>query len=147
MRMIAALGFVVLAAAPSGSEDVGIRLQVTNLLDAARPMETVEVKADALAGNAGAKDLSGLTVTDGRTGHEVLSQAVDEDGDGTYDRLVFQSDFAPGETKEFRLERAAPRKPGSGEYRVYGRFVRERHDDFAWENDEVAFSPGLSHSG
>ena len=138
-RMIAALGFVVLAAALSGSDEVGIRLRVTNPLDAARPMETVEVTTAALAGSAGAKDLSGLAVTDARTGHEVLSQAVDEDGDGTYDRLVFQSDFAPGEAKEFRLERAAPRKPGFGDYRVYGRFVRERHDDFAWENDEVAF--------
>jgi len=37
-RMIAALGFVVLAAAPSGSEDAGLRLRVTNPLDAARPL-------------------------------------------------------------------------------------------------------------
>ena len=139
MRMIAALGFVLLAATPSGSDGVGIRLRVTNPLDAARPMETVEVNAGALAGSVGAKDLSSLTVTDGRTGHEVLSQAVDEDGDGIFDRLVFQSDFAPGEAREFHLERAVPRKPGFGDYRVYGRFVRERHDDFAWENDKVAF--------
>jgi unsaturated rhamnogalacturonyl hydrolase len=139
MRMTAALGFVVLAVAPSGAQEVGLRLRVTNPLDTARPMETVEVTGAALQGRAEATDLSGLTVTDARTGHEVLSQAVDEDGDGAYDRLVFQSDFAPGETRDFRLERAAPRKPGFGEYRVYGRFVRERHDDFAWENDEVAF--------
>jgi hypothetical protein len=137
--MIAALCFAVLGAPLASSEGVGIRLRVTNPLDAARPTETVEVAAAALAGSAAPKDLSGLTVTDARTGHEVLSQAVDEDGDGTPDRLVFQSDFAPGETREFNLARALPRKPGLGDYRVYGRFVRERHDDFAWENDEVAF--------
>ena len=138
-RMIAALCFAVLGAPLASGEGVGIRLRVTNALDAARPTETVEVAAAALAGSATPKDLSGLAVTDARTGHEVLSQAVDEDGDGTPDRLVFQSDFAPGETREFHLARAIPRKPGLGDYRVYGRFVRERHDDFAWENDEVAF--------
>ena len=35
---------------PSGSDEVGIRLRVTNPLDAARPMETVEVAAAALGG-------------------------------------------------------------------------------------------------
>ncbi len=38
-----------------------------------------------------------------------------------------------------RLGRGEPRKPRLADYRVYGRFVRERHDDFAWENDRVAF--------
>ena len=64
---------------------------------------------------------------------------MDEDGDGTFDRLVFQSDFAPREAREFRLELGEARKPRLADYRVYGRFVRERHDDFAWENDRVAF--------
>jgi hypothetical protein len=139
MRLTAAVGVSVLCAATASGEGVAIRLRVTNPTDAARPMETVEVTALSLAGRAEAADLSGLTVTDGKTGHEVLSQAVDEDGDGALDRLVFQSDFGPGEAKEFRLTRATPRKPGFGDYRVYGRFVRERHDDFAWENDKVAF--------
>jgi hypothetical protein len=64
---------------------------------------------------------------------------VDEDGDGIIDRIVFQADFAPGETREFTIARGEPRKPPFADYRVYGRFVRERHDDFAWENDRVAF--------
>ncbi len=139
MRMIAVVGFVAIAATPAGSSELGLRLRVTNPTDAVRPMEMVEVKAADLLGIAAPEKLAGLRVTDARTGREVLSQAVDEDGDGKLDRLVFQADFAPGEAKEFRLEPAAPRKPGFGEYRVYGRFVRERHDDFAWENDEVAF--------
>jgi pectinesterase len=139
MRLTAAVGFTVLCAATASGEGIGIRLRVTNTLDAARPLETVEVAAVALVGRVAAGELSRLAVNDGRTGHEVLSQAVDEDGDGTFDRLVFQADFAPGETREFRLERAEPEKPGIGDYRVYGRFVRERHDDFAWENDRVAF--------
>jgi pectinesterase len=139
MRMIAAVCFAVLGAAVASGEGVGLRLRVTNPTDAARRMETVEVTAAALAGKVAAGELSRVAVTDGRTGHEILSQAVDEDGNGSFDRLVFQSDFAPGETREYRLERAEPRKPRLADYRVYGRFVRERHDDFAWENDRVAF--------
>jgi hypothetical protein len=138
MRLTTAL-FLVAVAASADAEGPGIRLRVTNPLDAARPAETVEVTAAALAGLAGPADLAGLALVDVRSAREVLSQAVDEDGDGAFDRLVFQADLAAGETREFRVERAEPRKPRSGEYRVYGRFVRERHDDFAWENDRVAF--------
>jgi hypothetical protein len=131
--------FALLAAGAAGSEGAGLRVRVTNPLDAARAAETVEVTAAALAGAVDRADLGRLAVVDDRGGHEVLSQAVDEDGDGALDRIVFQADFAPGETREFRLERAEPRKPAAAEYRVYGRFVQERQDDFAWENDRVAF--------
>ncbi|HYN03181.1 MAG TPA: DUF4861 family protein [Vicinamibacteria bacterium] len=139
MRLIAAVCFAILGAAVSSGEGIGFRVRATNPTDAPRPMETVEVAAAALAGNVAAADLRRVVVTDGRTGRELLSQAVDEDGNGTLDRLVFQSDFAPGESREFLLSRGEPRRPRLEDYRVYGRFVRERHDDFAWENDEVAF--------
>jgi hypothetical protein len=139
MRTIAAVGLAVLCAATASSEGTGLRLRVTNPLDAARPMETVEVTAAAVAGTYRAEDVPRLVVTDAKTGREVLAQAVDDTGDGTFDRLVFQSDFAPGEAREFLLSRGEARKPRMADYRVYGRFVRERHDDFAWENDRVAF--------
>jgi unsaturated rhamnogalacturonyl hydrolase len=139
MRTAAAVTLALLPAALASGQEASVRLRVRNALDAVRPSETVEVAASALAGRVEAADLSRLAVTDGRSGHEVLSQAVDEDGDGASDRLVFQADFAPGEAREFRLERAETRKAGREDYRVYGRFVRERQDDFAWENDRVAF--------
>ncbi len=139
MRTIAAVTLVLLPATLASGQDASLRLRVRNALDTARPSQTVEVTAAALAGRVGAADLARLTVTDARTGHEVLAQAVDENGDDTFDRLVFQADFAPGETREFVLSRAEPRKPHREDYRVYARFVRERHDDFAWENDRVAF--------
>ena len=44
-----------------------------------------------------------------------------------------------GRRREFALSPAEPSKPRREDYRVYARFVRERHDDFAWENDRVAF--------
>jgi hypothetical protein len=140
MRLIAAtLGVALFTATSTSGEPSGVRIRVVNPLDVARRAETVEVAASALAPLAKAADLPGLAVVDARSGREILGQAVDEDGDGAFDRLVFQADFAPAEAREFRLERAQPRKPRLSDYRVYGRFVRERHDDFAWENDRVAF--------
>jgi unsaturated rhamnogalacturonyl hydrolase len=139
MRTLAAVALAVLPAVLSSGEDAPVRLRVRNALDAARPAETVEVATVALVGRVQAADLSRLAVTDSRTGHEILAQAVDENGDSTFDRLVFQADFAPGEAREFVLPRAAPRKAPREDYRVYARFVRERQDDFAWENDQVAF--------
>jgi hypothetical protein len=139
MRTVGALTLVLLPAALARGQDAPVRLRVSNALDAARPSETVEVAASALAGRVAAKDLPRLAVTDARRGRETLAQPVDENGDDVFDRLVFQADFGPGETREFALSRAEPRKARREDYRVYARFVRERQDDFAWENDRVAF--------
>jgi hypothetical protein len=133
---------LVLALLPPGlasPQGAPVRLRVTSALDAPRSSETVEVTPAALAGRFEAPDFPRLVVTDPRTGRQVLAQAVDEDGDEVFDRLVFQADFAPGEARDFTIARGEARKPRLEDYRVYGRFVRERHDDFAWENDRVAF--------
>jgi unsaturated rhamnogalacturonyl hydrolase len=133
------LAIAAMAPSLAAAQQAPLRLRVTSTLDAARPLETVEVTAGALAPHFPPDELSRVVVADVRTGGELLSQAVDQDGDGTFDRIVFQADFAPGETREFTIVRGEPRKPAFADYRVYGRFVRERHDDFAWENDRVAF--------
>jgi pectinesterase len=139
MRRLAAVTLAFLPAALTSGDEAPVRLRVSNALDVARPSQTVEVAAAALAGRFEGEDLARVVVTDAGTGREILAQAVDEDGDGTLDRIVFQSGFAPREIREFVLSRGERRKPRLEDYRVYGRFVRERHDDFAWENDRVAF--------
>jgi hypothetical protein len=134
------LGLALVAVARSAvAQETVIRLRATSTLDATRSSETVEVAAAALAPHLKAEELARVVVADRRSGREVLSQAVDEDGDGAFDRLVFQADFAPRETREFVLSRGELRRASREDYRVYARFVRERQDDFAWENDVVAF--------
>jgi len=71
-------------------------------------------------------------------GKAVRSQLIDSDGDEALDQLVFQSDFGPSETKSFQLRSGERSHSPRDDFKVYGRFVRERHDDFAWENDLVA---------
>jgi hypothetical protein len=63
---------------------------------------------------------------------------LDSDGDETPDQIVFQADFGPNESKAFTLRAGERASAVEADYKVYGRFVRERHDDFAWENDLVA---------
>ncbi|HYN42448.1 MAG TPA: DUF4861 family protein [Thermoanaerobaculia bacterium] len=142
LRSAAAL---VVAAGPLFAAGTGTRLEVKNTLDRPRPGETVAVPSGTAPG-LGASELAKVAVVDEATGKALLSQAVDSDGDGKPDLLVFQADFAAGETRKYVLkpgERAPYRKE---DFRVYGRFARERYDDFAWENDKVAhraYGPAL----
>ncbi len=96
------------------------QIEVANDLDIARPNETIEVK---LGGH-------GPFVVRDANGNEIVSQMI---GDDT---VIFQASFAPKETRKFTV---TPGKPATAEPKVFGRFVPERDDDFAWENDKIAF--------
>jgi len=121
-------------------QSIKAQLTVTavNKLKLARVAETIELTAQALA-PLGEKDLMKLHVHD-PAGKEVLCQAVDTDYDDYHkpDLLIFQADFAPNETKTFTITSGKKREYAKEDFRAYGRFVRERFDDFAWENDRVA---------
>jgi Domain of unknown function (DUF4861) len=117
-----------------------VQLTVTavNKLKIARQSETIEVNAQSLA-SLGEKDLAKIHVRDS-AGKEILAQAVDTDYDDYHkpDLLIFQTDFEPNETKTFTVTTGPKREYASEDFRAYGRFVRERFDDFAWENDRIA---------
>jgi hypothetical protein len=107
-----------------------------NDLHAARPGETIELRADDLTA-LGAGDMTRVHVRD-EEGRELLCQAVDADGDAKPDRVVFQADFAAGQSRTFTVA-AGPKTVYTREqFRAYGRFVRERYEDFCWENDRIA---------
>ena len=80
-----------------------LTVTAVNKLKIARPSETIELTAQALAPLA-EKDLTKLHVRDG-SGKEVLAQAVDTDYDEYHkpDILIFQTNFAPNETKTFTV--------------------------------------------
>jgi hypothetical protein len=120
------------------SAQTQLTITAVNKLKIARPDETIELTAKDLASLA-EKDLNKLHVLDS-SGKEVLSQSVDTDYDDYHkpDTLIFQSDFAPGETKTFTITAGSKRVYKKEDFRAYGRFARERFDDFAWENDRIA---------
>jgi len=127
---------VILLAAGSLFAADPLHVVVRNELAIARPSETIEFTAPL--------DLALVHVFDGE--REVLAQGLDLDGDGTFDSVIFQTDLGPKQEKTFDLRVGSKREYRKEDFRVYGRFVRERYDDFAWENDRVAhrmYGPAL----
>ena len=139
---VTSLALLILALAgvctASTTQQTQLTVTAVNKLNIARQSETLELTAAALA-PLGEKDLMKLHVRDS-LGREVLSQAVDTDYDDYHkpDVLIFQADFQPNETKTFTVVAGSKREYSREDFRAYGRFVRERFDDFAWENDLVA---------
>lgn len=69
----------------------------------------------------------------------VLSQGIDLDGDTVVDELIFEVTLQPNETKEFIVSQGHESKSNSPTRSTHSRLVPERIDDYAWENDLVAF--------
>src|SRR5688572_27645553 len=64
-------------------------------------------------------------------------QQWDVNGDAVADEVLFSAHVGPNETKKFYLSRSD--EPATNENFTFARFVPERTDDYAWENDRVAF--------
>lgn len=113
-------------------------VSATNKLPLARTSQTLALTAKELA-PLNAKNLNQIHVKDA-TGKELVCQAIDNDGDAlrTYDAVIFQADFAAGETKTFTVTAGTKQVCEKEQWKAFGRFARERFDDFAWENDRIA---------
>jgi len=127
-------------AGPAARQAVGPAAVVTarNTIDLARPGETMVLTAADIRRVLKVEDLRTVHVLDLAAGPELLAQPVDVNDDGVFDELVFQADFGPGQSRTFTLTVGARQVYTRDQFRAYGRFVRERRDDFAWENDRVA---------
>ncbi len=142
----------LLAVALHGGERLAVT--VSHDLAIARPAETIAVPwtevARALPGallqKLAVKDAAGNVLPYQVT--NIAPEAKDPQGKGVaYGELLFQHDFAPGEkSATFTIEKTetvAPVFPS----KVFARFVPERLDDFAWENDRIAhrtYGPALA---
>jgi hypothetical protein len=122
----------VLAAAPAGA------VTVRNPIDIARPSETIVLDAAQLRALMPVDDVRKVHVRAEGSDKDLLVQAVDVNDDGVFDQLLFQADFAPKQTRVFELTVGDRQIAMAADYKTYGRFVRERRDDFAWENDRIA---------
>ena len=138
---LAAASSVLAQAAPAKAKPEPVVVaEVTVRNDAAfSRRETVEVGIRDIPGLSKPADLERVHVAQASTGAEILSQGMDTNGDYDDDTLVFQADLSANASVTFRLTLGEAKTYGKEDFRVYGRFVRERFDDFAWENDKVAF--------
>ncbi len=80
-----------------------------------------------------------LTVRDAQTGQFVPTQILDGKGDGTPDGLLFLASALPGQTRSYEIIETKSTPVPARPSRLYARYVPERKDDFAFENDRLAF--------
>ncbi|QSB28936.1 DUF4861 family protein [Flavobacterium sp. CLA17] len=111
-------------------------ITVTNSLPTDREFETVELTKKSLGLPSSAK-LENYAVKEKKSGLSLESQSVDNDGDGIADVLLFQPKIDASSEKEYEI--VPSDAADSKNINCYSRFVPERTDDYAWENNKVAF--------
>ncbi|MDR2824944.1 MAG: DUF4861 domain-containing protein, partial [Prevotellaceae bacterium] len=125
--------FIMFAAIACNRQN-GTRVTVSNPSDYDRLTELIEISVDSILarenGQVTVLDTISMLIVKNAAGEEIPSQV-------TYDRkLIFQPSLKAGDKKQFYIDRGVLQKY---EPRVWGRLMPERYDDFAWENDRVAF--------
>lgn len=101
-----------------------VNFRITNTADFNRINELVEVTFPAI----GIKSMDNLVLTDS-LGTEIPYQTTDNS-------LLFQASLEGNSSMLYHLRQGTPAAP---RYKVFARFVPERKDDFAWENDIAAY--------
>jgi unsaturated rhamnogalacturonyl hydrolase len=110
---------------------------VTNPLAEPRFEETAEIAWPSLAQELGAVPGDAIVAVDVRSGRLLPTQPFEAD---QRPRLLVSLSVLGDESRRVVVRRLArPFRPPRPLARAYGRFVPERRDDFAWENDRVAF--------
>jgi len=115
------------------------QITVYNDLAIERANETVTISLEKLTFSE-QKSWPHIVVTDLTSNKTLMYQLVDTKNDGKKDSLIFQVELSANSSKQFQFSQG---KNTSGQFTdsivSYSRFVPERIDDYAWENDRVAF--------
>ena len=132
------VAFTLVLAQPFLAPAAELTVTAVNKLNLARASQPIELTAAQLA-PLGVKELNLVHVKDS-AGKELLAQAVDTDFDAYHkaDIVIFQADFTANETKTFTVTAGAKQVFKKEQFKAFGRFNRERFDDFVWENDRIA---------
>lgn len=132
-----ALAFLSLTACTKKANNE-ISVEVSNNLDFQRK-EIVSIDSKQLAGLLKDNKEKDIRIKKEGTVECMVLQWVDNDRDGKGDELLFQADVtANGISKYVILIDSTVALPKS-KRTTYSRFVPERTDDYAWENNKVGF--------
>ena len=147
-------GAVLAGCFASASAAERLTITATHTLAIARPGEIIAIPWERVSAALPRALSQQLIVRDGKGRvlpyqvTNVAPLAKDPQMTGAaYGELLFQHDFAPGEKHaSFTIEKASKTVPPFAP-KTYARFVQERLDDFAWENDKFAhrtYGPALA---
>ncbi len=128
---------LLLSASICAGQSASVTVTVKNPIDLARSSETIVLNAADLRRLLAVDDVRKVHIRDA-AGKDVLTQAVDNNDDSVFDDYIFQTDIGPNATSTFTLSVGELQVPKTQDFKAYGRFVQERRDDFAWENDKIA---------
>ncbi len=112
-------------------------ITVSNTLEVPRSFETIEISKKSL-NLATTINFENLVIRNTDTKEVITSQFIDQDADGNVDMLLFQPELKASSNKKYELVIAENLVKDTVAY-CYSRFVPERTDDYAWENNKVAF--------
>jgi hypothetical protein len=110
-------------------------ITVKNNLDFERTFEVIEIKKSVL----NVDDLSFIGIKEVKSGELLVTQLVDNDGDGSMDEILFQPKIAANSQIDYEVVSITEAEKPKAEELCYSRFVPERTDDYTWENNKVAF--------
>ena len=122
-----------------------ITLTVSNPTDIDRPNEIVQLPWDSIQQRLSLDEKDQIIILDSSK-KQIPYQILTEGGNAKTKLIFLASVSANGHSSYF----VAKGKPNAFAPLVYGRLVPERKDDFAWENNRVAFriyGPALEATG
>jgi len=112
-----------------------LTITVSNPSKHSRLSETITINLHGLYQSN--PEFQGKDISIGESSKKLVHQMIDENFDGVNDILIFQASFTPKEKKKFILSISTTTEKETPSV-VDGRFVLPRQD-FAWENDRIAF--------
>lgn len=113
-------------------QEPSVAVTIKNSLNIDRAYETVEIIAADLA----VLNSSAFRVIHKANGDTLVSQTIDLDMDNNFDILIFQPKIKANSEDGYQIFASTEKEQ---EAICYSRFVPERTDDYAWENNKVAF--------
>ena len=122
-----------------------VTIAVTNSSSFDRHYEMVEILWDSICLKlmlANNQKIIVLDSADQQIPYQIITEGTAENL-----KLIFLADIGAGDRAIYRVKKGEPQAFAP---MVYGRFVPERKDDFAWENNRVAFrvyGPALEATG
>lgn len=113
----------------------GQKIEIKNTLPIARKQAVVDIPWKQVQDKNPGIDTTGFKVIESKSKKEIPFQ-LEYKGREAVQNLLVQVDVAAKSSVGLVLVKGSPKK---FQTKTYARFVPERKDDFAWENDRIAF--------
>lgn len=134
IKKISFLIIVSLLFSCSNNEENTI-ITIKNSLEFARDFETVELNKSDL----NLESLTNVGIRNTESKELEIIQTVDSNNDGDLDVILFQPKIKANSIAKYEVVLITEAEQAETQEWCYSRFVPERTDDYAWENNKVAF--------